>query len=131
MNKEQTEIFMECYQNRKKILLDDTISVSEKLSALEALYILTFCFNEENEQNLSIRNQLLSEIESYIDEEPEEYPKVLRLDDHSLERGKALSQALSYNINTYREGLQRQRENKYEEMINEMDPVESPLSRSR
>lgn len=45
------------------------------------------------------------------------------------EREKALSQALSSEHNSYMDGLMRQREARYQSMIDELPPVESPISR--
>lgn len=46
-----------------------------------------------------------------------------------MERGKALSQALSSEYHSYMDGLMRQREDRYQSMIDELPPIESPTSR--
>lgn len=110
--------------------------ISQKLSGKEKrifdficgsisnIYILNRDHKEELERCLSRIEEELS-----IKEE-EETPMVLtpfsRL---KRKRGIALSQALSSEINAYREELQRNREERYERMIEELSPIESPTMR--
>lgn len=67
-----------------------------------------------------------------IEEEPSEKPKVLTpYSGIERERGIALSKSLSAGINSYLEGLQRARDERYQNMIDEAQEIESPRTRRR
>lgn len=66
------------------------------------------------------------------DSEPEDYARTIH-DSARIERGKALTEALSTQARLNTEAIQQRRNERYEEMISqaeeELGPIESPMSR--
>lgn len=66
------------------------------------------------------------------EEDNTESAKTLRIDSQALEeRNRAFVEAMSSPFRQMLEGIQRERERRYEEMIDELPLVDSPMSRRR
>ena len=92
--------------------------------------------NETLNQVKPLLAQILSSKDNAVgkteNSEPEDYARTI-YDSARIERGKALSEALSTQARLNTEAFQQRRSERYEEMITqaeqELGPIESPMSR--
>lgn len=92
--------------------------------------------NETLNQVKPLLAQILSSKDNAVgkteNSEPEDYARTI-YDSARIERGKALSEALSTQARLNTESIQQRRSERYEEMITqaeqELGPIESPMSR--
>lgn len=92
--------------------------------------------NETLNQVKPLLAQILSSKDNAVgkteNSEPEDYARTI-YDSARIERGKALSEALSTQARLNTESIQQRRNESYEEMISqaeqELGPIESPVSR--
>ena len=107
---------------RQKELVGDIVGVAK--------------INETLNQVKPLLAQILSSKDNNIckaeNSEPEGYARTIH-DSARIERGKALSEALSTQARLNTESIQQRRNERYEEMISqaeqELGPIESPMSR--
>jgi len=78
-----------------------------------------------NNMNLDINNMNLEELEQLKKGLSD---KILKIDDN-LDREKALVETMSTEARYQQEMIQQKRKHRYEEMIEEAGPIESPMNR--
>lgn len=67
-----------------------------------------------------------------IRELQEEKEKILKVSSNAeKERDRALAETLSSQARNFTNSMQRRREERYQEMIDKLPPVESPMNRRR
>lgn len=107
---------------RQKELSGDTDSVAKINETLNQVKPLLA-------QILDSKDNTVGKIEG---SEPEDYARTM-YDSAIIEKGKALSEALSTQARLNTESIQQRRNERYEEMITqaeqELGPIESPMSR--
>ena len=99
--------------------IEELIKINETLNQVKPLLA----------QILDSKDNTVGKIEG---SEPEDYARTM-YDSARIEKGKALSEALSTQARLNTEAIQQRRNEKYEEMISqaeqELGPIESPMSR--
>lgn len=99
--------------------------IAELLSNLDvetAKKLKTMLLNKRDEFNSDPVQTIISSLQEMAKQETEEdgYARTIN-DEQRIERGKAFVESMSSQAKQYREGLQQERERRYEEMIEEYE----------